>query len=188
MQHSHLSQGFNIRLSICIPTYNFGKYLPATLDSILCQIEPNMEIVIVDGASTDNTEEVVKSYQSNYPQIIYEKLSVRGGIDKDMARSVSLARGEYCWLFSSDDIMKPDAISKISREITSNLDIYLVGFTIHSIDFKKIVCKHPIFDSEINVVYDLSKHEQRKLFFSKAITTTAFFSFMSSLIIKKTSW
>ena len=46
-------------LSICIATLNRGNFIGETLDSILSQITPEIEIVIIDGASTDNTEEVI---------------------------------------------------------------------------------------------------------------------------------
>ena len=95
-----------ICLSICMPTYNFGKVIGATLENITSQMTGSVEIVIVDGASTDNTAEVVRGFQERFPNIIYHRLQRRGGIDQDMAKSVELARGEYCWLFSSDDLMK----------------------------------------------------------------------------------
>lgn len=177
-----------IRLSICMPTYNFGTFIGATLDSILCQMQSDMEIIIVDGGSTDNTEEVVKSYQQINSQIIYHRLQTRGGIDNDMAISVSLASGEYCWLFSSDDIMKSDAIINIYKQIAEQHDIYICSFTIHSLDFKKIICKHPIFNTEKDVVYDMKNPIDKNIFFEQAITTTAFFSFMSSLIFKRALW
>ena len=53
----------DIRLSICIPTYNFGEFIGATLQSIIKQATDEVEIVVVDGASTDNTAEVVRAFQ-----------------------------------------------------------------------------------------------------------------------------
>ena len=60
-------QQFN--LSICIATYNRGKFIGETLDSILVQMNPHVELVIVDGASPDNTAEVVGKYMTRFPQI-----------------------------------------------------------------------------------------------------------------------
>lgn len=54
----------NIRLSICMPTYNFGKFIGETLESIMKQIPDGVEIVVLDGGSTDNTCDVVKSGSS----------------------------------------------------------------------------------------------------------------------------
>ncbi len=177
-----------INLSICIPTYNFGAYIGATLDSILCQMLPDMEIIIVDGGSEDNTEEVVMAYQKLCPHIVYHKLPAKGGIDHDMALSVSLARGDYCWLFSSDDIMKPDAIQKVYQQLIAEHDVFICGFTIHSIDFSQVIIRHPIFHTDKDIIFNMQNQADYKLFFELAVTTTAFFSFMSSLIFKKTTW
>jgi len=49
------------RLSICIPTYNFGRFIGETLDSILPQATEDVEVTVVDGASTDNTADIVEN-------------------------------------------------------------------------------------------------------------------------------
>ncbi len=99
-----------IKLSICIPTYNFADFIGETLQSIADQLDDRVEVVVVDGASTDNTGDVVRTFTNTYPNIRYHLLEEKGGIDVDMARSVELARGEFCWLFSSDDVMCHDAL------------------------------------------------------------------------------
>ena len=114
-----------ITLSICIPTYNFGPFIGETLDSIVPQLNEYVEVIIVDGASTDNTGDVVSNYAKKYPQINYVLLEERGGIDQDMAKSVEMANGKYCWIFSSDDVMQPDAICNILKELQSNFDVFL---------------------------------------------------------------
>ena len=66
----------NPLLSICIPTYNSSEYLAETLDSIVSQfidedIFSQVEIIISDNASPDDTTEIVESYQKNYKNILY---------------------------------------------------------------------------------------------------------------------
>lgn len=56
------------KLSICIATYNRGKFIGETLDSILVQMEPGVELLVVDGASPDNTPEVMAQYLSLHPE------------------------------------------------------------------------------------------------------------------------
>jgi abequosyltransferase len=176
-------------LSICIPTYNFGKFIGETLDSIISQVEnANVEIVIVDGASTDNTQEIVENYAKKWSYIRYHRQSRKGGIDHDMELSVSLAQGRYCWLFSSDDVMRPGALKSILSEIKSAYDLYLCGFCIYSFDLTSEAGKFPILNLHENKEFNLLEKRERKLYFEMAITTTAFFSFMSSLIINKKRW
>ena len=87
-----------IRLSICMPTYNFGAFIGETLDSIIPQLESGIEIVVLDGGSQDDTAKVVRRYTEKHPAVRYVHQPMRGGIDRDMSRSIDLARGEYCWL------------------------------------------------------------------------------------------
>jgi abequosyltransferase len=174
-------------LSICIPTYNFGEFIGVTLESIVTQLPKGVEITILDGGSTDGTKEVVREFQSYYPQIRYHKFEARGGIDRDMARCVELARGEFCWLFSADDVMKPGAIQRVLQAIASSCDVY--------------ICKHSLCDIDMNVfgetgvldvlkeeTFDLSDAAQRLRYFKLAQSSEAFFSFMGGLIINREKW
>ncbi len=60
-----------IRLSVCIPTYNFGRFIGETLDSIVRQATEEIEIVVLDGGSTDNTTEVVEGFRDTFPRLRY---------------------------------------------------------------------------------------------------------------------
>ena len=112
---------------------------------------------------------------------------VRGGIDRDMARSVELARGEYCWLFSSDDIMKPGALQRVLTEINSGLDLYLCGLTLCDKQMNPIV-DHSISAAPWGAVFQLADAADRQRYFAAGQTTTAFFSFMGSLIVRRSRW
>ena len=177
-----------IKLSICIPTYNFGKFIGETLESIIPQLNEKTEIVILDGGSTDNTKEVVQHYQKLNSNIHYFQQPEKGGIDKDMHLSVEYARGDYCWLFSSDDIMQKNAIKHLLSEIEEGHDVYLCNFTICDFDVKITMEEHFILKDRTPKVYNLSDTSVRKSYFGSAIATPAFFSFMSSLVIKRSRW
>ncbi len=175
-----------VRLSICIPTYNFGSFIGATLENVLAQTVEGVEVVVLDGGSTDETSEVVHSFQQRFPSLRYRRLEARGGIDRDIARTVAMARGEYCWLFSSDDFMKPDAIGRMLREIEGGADVYLCGFTLCDREMLPL-WDHPILRSP-DAEFELGDERDRRVYFELAQTTTAFFSFAGSLILKKERW
>jgi abequosyltransferase len=178
----------DIRLSVCIPTYNFGRFIGETLDSVIRQVPPEgVEILIVDGASTDDTEEEVRKRQERFPALRYHRLEMRGGIDRDMAKSVGLARGEYVWLFSADDWMAEGALGRVLDEIRLGLDLYLCGFTLCDFEMRQQK-QHPILDAPDGSVYDLGDPRDRRVYFERGLTTTAFFSFMSSLVVRKEKW
>lgn len=176
-----------IRLSICIPTYNFGEFIGETLESILPQVVAGVEVVILDGGSTDNTAEVVEVLQARSPALRYHRRPERGGIDRDMARTVELARGDYCWLFSSDDVMMPGAVQQVLAEIQSGLDMYICGVTICTCDMRPLKA-HPILDVPPGTTFDLAREDDRWAYFAHAETTTAVFSFLAAMIFKKARW
>ncbi len=179
----------DIQLSICIPTYNYGDFISETLYSILRQIDGGeVEVVIVDGASTDKTADVMREIVQKYPQVKYYRLEKRGGIDADMAKSVDLANGDYCWLFSSDDLMIPGALKNVLDEIKHGHDIYICKHLNCSFDMKHVINEHPVLNLKINTVFDLSNQLERFRYFELAQTTEAFFSFMGSIVIKRIKW
>jgi abequosyltransferase len=176
-----------MRLSICIPTYNFGPFIGATLESVLSQVEEGVEVVVLDGGSTDDTTKVVESFQERYPCLRYERRDERGGIDRDIARTVDLARGEYCWLFCADDVMKPGAMKGMLEHLNSGCDVYLCGLTLCALDMRPLA-DHRVARIKAESQFDLGQPRDRRRYFRRAQTTTAFFSFAGSLTFKKSRW
>jgi abequosyltransferase len=107
-----------LKLSLCIPTYNFGDFIGETLESIAKQDLTGVEIVVLDSASTDETPAVVAAYRERLPCLRYIRADRKGGIDRDLARVVEEAQGEYVCLFSADDIMRPGAVYTVAGELS----------------------------------------------------------------------
>jgi abequosyltransferase len=176
-----------MKLSICIPTYNFGRFIGATLDSILAQRPPGVEVVVLDGGSTDETPRIMRGYSNRVPDLRYVRQTDRGGIDRDMARTVDLATGEYCWLFSSDDIMRAGALPLVLSEIASQHDMYLGGFTTCDLSMN-VLGEYPVLDARRGSVFRLDDAQDRHDYCRRALTTTAFFSFMGSIVVRRERW
>lgn len=174
-------------LSVCIPTYNFGRFIGATLDSMVNQLTPEVQIVVLDGASTDDTPDVVSRFQGSVGGIYYHRMRERGGIDRDMAACVDLARGRYCWLFSADDLMRPRAIERVLAWLDGGSDVHLFRHSDCTFDMRRLA-DHPVLRSPIIKTFDLHEREQRLEYFSLAETTEAFFSFMGGLVVKRETW
>lgn len=177
-----------VKLSICIPTYNFGKFIVQTLESIIIQLKDNMEIVVLDGGSTDNTEEICLQFQKKFPQIRYIRQATRNGIGRDLDTCVASARGEYCWLFSADDTMEAGAIDKVLPFLDGTSDVCLCSFYIYDFYLKNKINKARILDFQVPTKKDLSVKESRREYFSRAQSTYAFFDFLSINIIKRERW
>ena len=174
-------------LSVCIPTYNFGAFIKEALESIVSQLTDDVEIIVLDGASTDNTSDIVGQFQKKYPNFVYCRLEKKGGIDYDMAKTVELAHGEYCWLFSADDVMKAGAIEKVLNQIKSGHDLFLCKHMNCSLHMK-ILNEHPVLRTNKEVEFNLTDSLDRRQYFQLAQTTEAFFSFAGGIIIKKSKW
>lgn len=91
-------------VSIIVPTYNCAEVLSEMFDSILCQTFTDYEVVIIDGASTDGTMEIVYAAQSRFPKGCLRYISEPdGGIYDAMNKGISLSRGEWLYFMGADD-------------------------------------------------------------------------------------
>jgi abequosyltransferase len=172
----------NIILSICIATYNREKYIQETLNSIIPQIlNKNIEIILVDGASTDSTNAILLNYSNEYSQIRYFRLDEKGGVDKDYSISVEHARGKYCWLFTDDDLIRPYSIERILEYIKSDFLIYIVNSEVRNIDFSKLISPNRL---QLSSDKDFTENQIDDLF--KCIVP--YVSFIGCVIIKREFW
>lgn len=102
---------FKPTLSICIPTYNRGKYLKETLENIYAELnkmpieQRNMiDICISDNNSSDFTKEIISDFTSySSVKVIFEINSINLGPDANFLKAISLSNSEFVWLLSSDD-------------------------------------------------------------------------------------
>ena len=170
-----------VRLSICIATFNRARFISQTLNSILIQIEAGVELVIVDGASSDNTSEIMAQYCSRYPQIIYRRELTNSGVDADYDKAVSYATGEYCWLMTDDDIVKPGAIHRVLTGMNTHTDLIVVNAEVRSADLLVIMEKQRLGFSH-DVSYSHSNMNQ----FLRDIG--AYLSFIGCVVIKREKW
>jgi len=106
-----------IFFSIIIPTYNRAGFIAKTILSVLNQHEQNLEIIVVDDGSTDNTEEIVGNIRN--PKISYHKI---GNSERGVARNfgASIAKGHYLNFLDSDDALYPHHLSTALKLIEKN--------------------------------------------------------------------
>ncbi len=171
----------SIKLSFCIPTYNRGAYLGRLIESIASQWTDEVEIVISDNASTDNTEEIIADYQKKYPRIVYSKSETNLGPDRNYLRAVELAQGEYCWLFGSDDYLAEGAIARMLGEIQDNRDIYLTAR-------QEEKGKRDWLDYGDDKVCNLCDKVELLDYLNHAQSVGALFSYLSSIVIRRAAW
>jgi abequosyltransferase len=171
----------NINLSFCIATRNRGTFIGATLESIICQATEQIEIVILDGASTDNTEEVVRRYQERFPQLRYFRQGANRGVDHDFAEAVAMAHGEYCWLFSDDDLLKPGAIQTVLDAIKGLYGLIIANADVRNADLSKVLQPQRL-PLQADRVY---KSNESQRFF---VDVANYLTFIGCVIIKRQLW
>ena len=105
-------------VSIIMPTYNCGKYIEETINSVLNQTYSNWELIIVDDCSKDNTEEVVKKIKDK--RIKYHKLDKNSGAAVARTEAMKIAKGNYMAFLDSDDLWYEDKLSKQIKYMEDN--------------------------------------------------------------------
>jgi abequosyltransferase len=177
-----------IKLSICIPTYNFADFIGATLESVIPEATSEVEIVVVDGASKDNTREIVQDYQKKFPRLHLFSRDKNVGVDRDLAKSVELAQGEYCWFLSSDDTLKKGAIKRILAEIENDCDIYLCNRVECDFNLKPLKDRLWLSRDVGDKVFNIADKTELMKYLDKACSIGALFSYCSSIIFKRQRW
>lgn len=100
----------NNTVSVIIPLYNAEKYIRETIESVIAQDYPNIEIIIVDDCSTDGSQLIVKKMCDKYPNIIYHKLDVNSGVAIARNEAIKLAKGRFIAFCDSDDVWEKDKL------------------------------------------------------------------------------
>jgi glycosyltransferase involved in cell wall biosynthesis len=115
------------KISIITPSFNQGKYIEDTILSILLQGYPNIEHIIMDGGSTDETLEIVKSYEQSLTKIISEPDK---GQSEAINKGMRIATGDILTWLNSDDMLAPGALAAIAMAFDVN-DADLVAGVCH---------------------------------------------------------
>ncbi|MBQ4407180.1 MAG: glycosyltransferase family 2 protein [Bacteroidales bacterium] len=104
-------------ISVCLATYNGEKFLREQLDSILCQLSENDEIVISDDSSTDGTREIIKSYNDRRIKLYIN--NGKHGYVTNFENAFVHSNGEYIFLSDQDDIWLPNKIDAVMQSLKS---------------------------------------------------------------------
>ncbi len=112
-------------ISIVTSTYNRAERLKRAIESVLAQTYPDWEMLIVDDGSTDNTEEVVRSFRDE--RLVYIKRDSNWGNDtRPKNDGVRASKGEYIALLDDDNEFRPDHLAVLLEAIESDLEVEVV--------------------------------------------------------------
>ena len=112
------------KISIVTPSYNQGQYIEANIRSVLLQNYPNLEYIVMDGGSSDNTIEILEKYESWISYWISEPDDGQSNaINKGMHRS----EGDILYWLNSDDLLKPGALRIVAQKLRLDEAAWLIG-------------------------------------------------------------
>jgi glycosyltransferase involved in cell wall biosynthesis len=169
---------------------NRAKFIGETLESIISQATDDVEIVVVDGGSSDNTEAVVESYSRNFPRLRYVRspnsgiqkgLPSNSGFDLDCSYAVETARGEYCWLMTDDDLVMPGAVTAVLDRISTGPGLIIVDAEVRNVDFSRTYAKRRL-KMQTDCVYEPDEFEN--LF----VDVCDHLTFVGAIIIQRSEW
>lgn len=121
--HNHQSAQVLPKISIVVPSFNQGRFIGATLQSIIDQRYPNLELIVVDGGSTDNTLSVIKQYETHLAWWVSEPDSGQtAAINKGFMHST----GEIMAWINSDDLVAPGALYLVANYFVSHPEVQAI--------------------------------------------------------------
>lgn len=120
------------KISVIVPVYNGAKYLCNCLNSILNQTYKDIEIIIVNDGSTDETQDIINEYTKKYPQKIKSFIKENGGLSEARNYGINKSTGEYISFVDADDYLYIKLFEDLSNEIEKNID--LIKFKLIKVD------------------------------------------------------
>jgi glycosyltransferase involved in cell wall biosynthesis len=114
-------------VSICIPTYEHGAFIGQAIESALAQSHTDIEVVVSDNRSTDNTRDVVERLQRRDSRVRYEPVPEHLTMQENFNRCLALARGEYVKFLSADDLLEPGCVERLLGALQGRPNVKLAA-------------------------------------------------------------
>ena len=132
-----------MKISIVTPSFNYAHWLPDTLDSVASQGDPDLEHVVVDDGSTDNSWNVLTAYPR--PLVLHRQTN--RGLSETLNQALRLATGEWFGWLNADDFYLPSALATVRRAIEEYPDADMIWGDCVYVDpqgrFLRVVAQHP---------------------------------------------
>jgi glycosyltransferase involved in cell wall biosynthesis len=123
------------KVSVCVDSFNYGRFLPETIESVLKQSFQDFELIISDDCSNDGSIEIARNYAAKDKRIVVEVAPLNRGMVKNRNACLRLARGEYVkWLHADDFLFSPDALARMVATLDVNRAVSLVASARRMVD------------------------------------------------------
>ena len=111
------------KISVIIPVYNTEKYLRRCFDSVIAQDYKNLEIVIINDGSEDNSEQIINEYKKKYPELISYYKKENSGVADTRNFGIEKAQGDYIMFLDSDDYIDKALLKTLEEYVNKNIDL-----------------------------------------------------------------
>ena len=163
-------------VSVCIPTYNGEKYLQQALDSVKNQTYQNIEVIISDDSSKDQTLKICEQFKKEVPFPVYIFSHTPAGIGANWNHCIEKANGPYIKLFFQDDILEKNCVETMMKHLLKN-NLHIVVSKRSIIDensqpivtgewYEKYADLQKLANIHVNQFKVFSKRELKKLDFA----------------------
>jgi glycosyltransferase involved in cell wall biosynthesis len=115
----------NPLVSVCMPTYNYARFIRDCIESVLAQTFTDWELIIFDDCSTDTTGEIVGEYAKADERIRYVKNERRLGMNGNIKRAAEAGTGKYLKMLCSDDWLAPECLQTLVELMEKNPQVVL---------------------------------------------------------------
>lgn len=182
----------NTMVSIVVPVYNMQKFLHKSLDSLVKQSYQNIEIIIIDDGSTDESRELCQKFANNYPELVRVVSKENGGLSSARNRGIDEAKGSYITFPDPDDWVEEKYIQTLVDLLEKNqCELSCIGHVIEYDEksvipnnntgllimdaqkaIKALIEKPCIEGFAWNKLFDLTIIREHKLYFAEDVGTT----------------
>lgn len=154
----------NKKVSIIIPAYNASKYIKHTLNCIRNQTYSNIELILVDDGSKDNTLEIMYNFKGDNEHVLVVPMVKNGGVSKARNKGMEVSTGDYIFFLDSDDIIDLNAVEKmVEAAVNNDADLvelkklfwnksgaYIFQFEMPELHQKFHICSVKVDGKEVN--------------------------------------
>ena len=114
------------RITIAVPSFNQGRFIRETLESLVAQRYPNLEVIVQDGGSTDGAVEIAQQFADRYPDVFRVFVQRDRGHAHALNMAFARSTGEILGYLNTDDTLYPGCLHRVAREIDPARGRYIV--------------------------------------------------------------
>ena len=172
-----------VLVSICITTRNRRDQLEKSLQNMLLQLPRDFEVMVVDGDSTDGTEDLLKQVSNSDPRVRFQKQKVNLGLDAGYAQAANESLGEYIMFAGDDDELVEGSLARVRERLRSeaSVELLLCNYSVLDPSLTKILLSKRLDNDSPS---QFPPHKVDELF----LLAEGLLTFIGSVVVSRQRW